>query len=68
MKHIGYRILMSFKIGIDGEWEQTPFSPHYNYKVYSTEGVAKDAIKDMQNSGAYSKTDLFKLESVYTNG
>jgi hypothetical protein len=65
MKLIGYRILIRFHISSDGVWEYTPYTPHYNYKIYSTEGVAKDAVKDMINSGAYSTTDEFMIEPIY---
>ena len=65
MKLVGYRVLISFYIGIDGIWQNTDYKPHWNYKIYYSEKIAEDAIKDMINSKQYSKEEKFKIEPLY---
>lgn len=65
MKIVGYRVLISHYLGIDGVWQNTDFTPHWNYKIYYSERIAEDAIKDMINSGQYSTKEKFKIEPLW---
>jgi hypothetical protein len=64
-KVAGYRILISYYFAIDDVWQNSEFTPHWNYKIYSEERIALGAIKDMIDSGKYLKEEKFKIETLY---